>query len=234
MDEDVKKTKDNQKEQRQSGRPPRTSEALKVTVENIPAENKRGASLAELTDLKAIKVSANSTTRGLAGAMAKLAREQRRVEILAGSAACVNTAVKAIVTARRYLDEDPVDVLLVATVATRNAAGRDRRKALELAMCPYVKANTNIYAAESVEYSAGANTSTQALAGALAARFRDGKSAVVKCIGATPVLRALTACGLGAAYADAKVDIFPVFETATQKEGDGTVSVMVLNMRLVL
>jgi stage V sporulation protein SpoVS len=51
-------------------------------------------------------VSANSTTKSIAGALAYLAREHRSVRIVCGSAACVNTALKASATARRYVEAE--------------------------------------------------------------------------------------------------------------------------------
>lgn len=73
-----------------------------------------------------IKVSAKSTTKTVAGALAYLARERRSVRIVAGSAACINTALKASATARRYVEADGVDLYILPRCAraARGAAAR--------------------------------------------------------------------------------------------------------------
>lgn len=57
-----------------------------------------------------IKVSGNSRTSAVAGAIAGVFREHRHAEVQAIGAGAVNQAVKAIVLARGYLAEDGLDV----------------------------------------------------------------------------------------------------------------------------
>jgi stage V sporulation protein S len=60
-----------------------------------------------------IKVSANSRTSAVAGAIAGVVREHKRAEVQAIGAGAVNQAVKALVLARGYLKDDGIDVVCV-------------------------------------------------------------------------------------------------------------------------
>ncbi len=57
-----------------------------------------------------IKVSARSRTAAVAGAIAGVVREASRAEVQAIGAGAVNQAVKAIVIAKGYLEEDGIIV----------------------------------------------------------------------------------------------------------------------------
>jgi stage V sporulation protein S len=58
-----------------------------------------------------IKVSGTSRTSAVAGAIAGVFRENKRVEVQAIGAGAVNQAVKALVLAKGYLAEDGYDVV---------------------------------------------------------------------------------------------------------------------------
>jgi stage V sporulation protein S len=58
-----------------------------------------------------IKVSARSRTAAVAGAIAGVMRDNSVVEVQAIGAGAVNQAVKATVIARRYLEEDGIDII---------------------------------------------------------------------------------------------------------------------------
>ena len=58
-----------------------------------------------------IKVSGTSRTSAVAGAIAGVFRENKRAEIQAIGAGAVNQAVKAMVLAKGYLNEDGFDVV---------------------------------------------------------------------------------------------------------------------------
>ena len=58
-----------------------------------------------------IKVSGTSRTSAVAGAIAGVFRENKHVEVQAIGAGAVNQAVKAIVLAKGYLNEDGYDVV---------------------------------------------------------------------------------------------------------------------------
>jgi stage V sporulation protein S len=64
-----------------------------------------------------IKVSANSRTSAVAGAIAGVVREHKRAEVQAIGAGAVNQAVKALVLATGYLKNDGIDVVCVPEFA---------------------------------------------------------------------------------------------------------------------
>jgi len=57
-----------------------------------------------------IKVSANSRTSAVAGAIAGVVREHKRAEVQAIGAGAVNQAVKALVLATGYLRNDGIEI----------------------------------------------------------------------------------------------------------------------------
>jgi stage V sporulation protein S len=64
-----------------------------------------------------IKVSANSRTSAVAGAIAGVIREHKQAEVQAIGAGAVNQAVKALVLATGYLREDGIHVTCVPEFA---------------------------------------------------------------------------------------------------------------------
>lgn len=64
-----------------------------------------------------IKVSANSRTSAVAGAIAGVIREHKRAEVQAIGAGAVNQAVKALVLAVGYLNSDGIHVVCVPEFA---------------------------------------------------------------------------------------------------------------------
>lgn len=64
-----------------------------------------------------IKVSANSRTAAVAGAIAGVIREHRRAEVQAIGAGAVNQAIKALVLATGYLKNDGIHVTCVPEFA---------------------------------------------------------------------------------------------------------------------
>ncbi|NWG05290.1 MAG: stage V sporulation protein S [Chloroflexi bacterium] len=67
--------------------------------------------------MEMIKVSANSRTSAVAGAIAGVVREHKRAEVQAIGAGAVNQAVKALVLAIGYLKNDGIDVVCVPEFA---------------------------------------------------------------------------------------------------------------------
>jgi len=63
--------------------------------------------------MEMIKVSANSRTSAVAGAIAGVVREHHRAEVQAIGAGAVNQAVKALVLASGYLREDGIEVCCI-------------------------------------------------------------------------------------------------------------------------
>ena len=67
--------------------------------------------------MEMIKVSANSRTSAVAGAIAGVVREHKRAEVQAIGAGAVNQAVKALVLAIGYLKNDNISVVCVPEFA---------------------------------------------------------------------------------------------------------------------
>ena len=67
--------------------------------------------------MEMIKVSANSRTSAVAGAIAGIVREHRRAEVQAIGAAAVNQAMKALILATGYLRSDGIHVACVPEFA---------------------------------------------------------------------------------------------------------------------
>jgi stage V sporulation protein S len=63
--------------------------------------------------MEIIKVSANSRTSAVAGAIAGVIREHKRADVQAIGAGAVNQAVKALVLATGYLRNDGIEVCCV-------------------------------------------------------------------------------------------------------------------------
>lgn len=61
--------------------------------------------------MEMIKVSANSRTSAVAGAIAGVVREFKRAEVQAIGAGAVNQAIKALVLAIGYLKNDGIEVV---------------------------------------------------------------------------------------------------------------------------
>ena len=73
-----------------------------------------------------IKVSSNSRTAAVAGAIAGIVREHHRAEVQAIGAGAVNQAIKAIAIARGYLAKDGIDVVCVPTFVEVDIEGQER------------------------------------------------------------------------------------------------------------
>lgn len=73
-----------------------------------------------------IKVSADSRTSAVAGAIAGVVREHNRAEVQAIGAGAVNQSVKAIAIARGYLQEDGLFVICMPEFTTVDIEGKER------------------------------------------------------------------------------------------------------------
>jgi stage V sporulation protein S len=73
-----------------------------------------------------IKVSAESRTSAVAGAIAGVVREHKRADVQAIGAGAVNQAVKATAIARGYLHEDGLDVICIPEFTTVEIEGKER------------------------------------------------------------------------------------------------------------
>lgn len=73
-----------------------------------------------------IKVSAQSRSTAVAGAIAGVMREQGYAEVQAIGASAVNQAVKAIAIARGYLEQDDIDLAIVPCFTEVTIEGNER------------------------------------------------------------------------------------------------------------
>ena len=73
-----------------------------------------------------IKVSAQSRSTAVAGAIAGVMREQGYAEMQAIGASAVNQAVKAIAIARGYLQQDGMDLVTVPSFTEVDIEGNER------------------------------------------------------------------------------------------------------------
>jgi stage V sporulation protein S len=78
---------------------------------------RRGKHFASEDPMDIIKVSANSRTSAVAGAIAGVIREHKHAEVQAIGAGAVNQAMKALVLATGYLKEDGIHVVCVPEFA---------------------------------------------------------------------------------------------------------------------
>lgn len=82
-----------------------------------------------------IKVSANSRTASVAGAIAGVMREFRYVEVQSIGAGAINQSIKAIVLARNYLINDGIDIVCVPEFVDINIEGKVRT-AIKIVVTP--------------------------------------------------------------------------------------------------
>ena len=73
-----------------------------------------------------LKVSSESRTSAVAGAIAGVVREHKRAEVQAIGAGAVNQAVKAVAIARGFLQEDGIDIVCIPEFATVDISGKER------------------------------------------------------------------------------------------------------------
>ena len=80
-----------------------------------------------------VKVSAQSRSTAVAGAIAGIMREEGYVEVQAIGASAVNQAIKAVTIARSYLEEDRIDLMVVPSFHDVEIGG-NARTAIHLAI----------------------------------------------------------------------------------------------------
>ncbi len=73
-----------------------------------------------------IKVSAQSRSTAVAGAIAGVMREHGYAEVQAIGASAINQAVKAATIARGYLEQDGIDIVLVPSFTEVDIEGNER------------------------------------------------------------------------------------------------------------
>jgi stage V sporulation protein S len=90
--------------------------------------------------MELIKVSANSRTSAVAGAIAGVIREHQRAEVQAIGAGAVNQAIKALVLATGYLRNDGINVSCVPEFADVTIEDKVRT-AIKLVIEPNAKSS---------------------------------------------------------------------------------------------
>ena len=98
--------------------------------------------------MEMIKVSANSRTSSVAGAIAGVVREHRRAEVQAIGAGAVNQAMKALVLATGYLKNDGIFVSCVPEFADVTIDDKVRT-AIKLVIEPSAESNFSAFPAGS-------------------------------------------------------------------------------------
>ncbi|MBA4420336.1 MAG: stage V sporulation protein S [Anaerolinea sp.] len=83
-----------------------------------------------------IKVSANSRTASVAGAIAGVMREHKHAEVQAIGAGAVNQAVKALILAKGYLAADGMDIFCLPEFVDVEIDGKVRT-AVKLIIDPF-------------------------------------------------------------------------------------------------
>ena len=73
-----------------------------------------------------IRVSAQSRSTAVAGAIAGVMRENDHAEMQAIGASAVNQAIKAVAIARGYLEQDGIDLVIVPTFTEVDIEGNER------------------------------------------------------------------------------------------------------------
>lgn len=73
-----------------------------------------------------IKVSANSRTAAVAGAIAGVMRENHHAEVQSIGAGAVNQAIKALILAKGYLVNDGIDIVCVPEFVDVDIEGKVR------------------------------------------------------------------------------------------------------------
>lgn len=87
-----------------------------------------------------IKVSANSRTAAVAGAIAGVVREHHRAEVQAIGAGAINQALKALILATGYLKNDGIFVSFVPEFADVTIEG-NVRTAIKIVVEPSAESN---------------------------------------------------------------------------------------------
>jgi stage V sporulation protein S len=85
--------------------------------------------------MNVIKVSANSRTAAVAGAIAGVVREHHLAEVQSIGAGAVNQAIKAVILAKGYLANDGIDIVCVPEFVDVDIDGKVRT-AIKLTVTP--------------------------------------------------------------------------------------------------
>jgi len=203
-------------------------EADATPMETVATQTERLSLQDQMKDMSfnEVKVSQNTTTRKLAGALAHVARSRRSVNISALSPANVNTAIKAVAVARDYVKDDGLEIAV--SVEFRD----ETRRSVALKLVNFDRRFEN---ASEHTYNVGKTSKPSTLAGAIAARLRENHQPVLSCVGAGSLARAITAVCVTANYLkkEDKGAVFVVPFFTDEKKVGSEESISILNMQIV-
>lgn len=182
---------------------------------------------------KFLQVSSRDDVPRLAGKIAWNARRGENVPMLASGEAAITTAVTAIAMARKYLGRDEIPVELLC-----QPAFRDERRTASLAFYVTTSAfKKNEHGSNNfLEYTVSKTSKPPTVAGALAARAREGIGPHLGAIGEEAICVAVLAiCRARLYLEDDRLDIrfVPIKEAVEKKGGDG-ISLQLPSMKFVV
>jgi stage V sporulation protein S len=175
---------------------------------------------------RVLKVSAGSNPKTVAGSIAYVTRAGEAPALLALGASCINQAVKAVAIARGYVHEDGVDLALQPDFRD------EERTSISLRL---VKKGNGAYITElpsEAELTVSSRSEPTAVAGAVAAKVREGERCAIVGIGAECVNKAVLAVTFARHFLrDNAVDLkaVPHF-VKIERDGGETVSAMKLTI----
>jgi stage V sporulation protein S len=76
--------------------------------------------------MEELKVSSNSDPKAVAGALAAVVREDKKVELQAVGAGAVNQTIKAIAISRGYVAPNGLDLIMIPAFAEIEIDGEER------------------------------------------------------------------------------------------------------------
>lgn len=191
-------------------------------IENTTLKDSIAATPEEVEGLasgKFIKVGAGSNVKSVAGKISHSARESEPPATLCIGASSINQAVKAICIARQYLKSDNLDLSFQPAFR-----GKERRASVALYISKSPSTRTDAptpVEGETVELPISSHSRPAQVAGALAARIRDGANASLVAIGVDAVANAVLTIGNARLYLEQNnLDIraAPEFITVQKEE----------------
>ncbi len=78
------------------------------------------------SNISPIRVAATSSPYKVAGAIANIVREKGNIDVQSIGTGAINQSIKAIVYARRYLDKDHLDLVVVPEMVTLQIDDKER------------------------------------------------------------------------------------------------------------
>lgn len=144
---------------------------------------------------RVLKVSSETQSKSIAGSIAHVAREGECPRVLACGALSVNQALKGVIIARDYLEEDSLD--FTVQVNENRDVGPD---AMEFVLTKVARRPAPAHASDSVTLQVAAASDPGKVAGAVAGKIREGERVALSAIGPDSVKILLKAYILARKY----------------------------------